>query len=488
MQFRRFGGVAVVVALLLPAGIVAGSGMAHAPEPSRASQSDVVDFGSDWRFHSGSRPADSWRFVRQDWESGTAPFGVGSDTGPRKTAIDGPETGTVYFQKSFGLADVPEAGLELTTWADDGIVAYINGTEIARRNLPTGPIRAATRASSRPSSVAAQRASSRFAIPATALDPGTNVIAVEVHAASPGTDNLSFDARIGAVSPTGPAPTPGYLAGWGSPSVSDDFTYVDPATGDPGIDPSIWNVRGRDDLGLLPDAAVANRGQVSVDDEGIAHLRARWLDEPVIRPDDQDGPHRLWHETSYLDQRVLEKGDASYAQKYGRWEIRAKVPSGPRTYGSLAAFWLRNEKSGEIDIMEAWGYNLIGKSRQRVDTATTTVHTKTAGNGDAYAWTQSDYGAEVPVWKDFHTWAFEYTPDYAALFVDDVQLVRVTPETHPLLWSTRYFSSPLHVRLNLHVGSSEKFWGLPDPAHRSWTQNLDFQVDHVRIWKFIGTR
>ena len=487
MLARRSGGVAVVVVLLMPIGMAVGSGIAQAPQLTSSARAEVIRFGSTWRFHSGTSPDPGWKYSRQPWESGDAPFGAG-DSGAGNTATtigDGQVPVTTYFQRSFGLESVPDAGLEFTTRADDGLVAFVNGTEIARANLPTGEISSATRATARPDS--ADAGVIRFAVPASVLDRGTNVIAVEVHAGSPTTADLTFDAAISAVPASATPPAPGYLAGWGAPRWNDDFTYLDPQTGRPAVDPSKWNVRGRDDLGLLPDAAVPDRDQVTVDSSGVAHLRAEWLAEPVVRAKDKDGPRELWHRTAYLDQRVLEKGDASYEQRYGRWEIRAKVPSGPRTYGALAAFWLRNDESGEIDIMEAWGYNLIGKNRQRVDTATTTIHSNASGRrGKVYAWTQSDYGAEVPVWNDFHTWAFELTPTYAAVYVDDARLIRVTPTTHPMLWDDRYFASPLHVRLNLHVGASERFWGLPDPHHRSWTTNLDFQVDYVRIWKYIG--
>ena len=486
MLARRFGSIAVVAVLLVPFALVVGSGAARAPGLPTSALDEVVGFGSEWHFHVGSTPPASWTTAGLAWPVATAPFGAGSGTGRLATDLASAKQApvTTYLQRSFGLDRVPAAGLELTTWADDGIVAWVNGTEIARRNIPTGPTRATTRATAAPASATARQALRRFTVPASVLEPGTNSIAVELHAHSPRTANLSFDARLGRPSSEG-RPMPGYLAEWGAPRWSDDFTWTDPQSGRPAVDPAKWNVRGRDDLGLLPDAAVPDRSQVSVDESGVAHLRADWLRTPVIRPADQDGPRQLWHRTAYLDQRRLQPGDAHYAQRYGRWEIRAKVPSGPRSYGSLAAFWLRNSKSGEIDIMEAWGYNLIGKSRQRVDTATTTIHTKSMGSGgETFAWTQSDYGAEVPVWKDFHTWAFEYTPDYAALYVDGDRMFRVTPESLPQLWSSRYFQSPLHVRLNLHVGPSEKFWGLPDPEHRSWTEPLDFQVDYVRIWAY----
>lgn len=290
------------------------------------------------------------------------------------------------------------------------------------------------------------------------------------------------------VPPPAPVPGPevGTVSGWGSPTWRDEFTYRDSTTGQPAIDPSKWNVRGRSDLGLLPDAAVPTVGQVSVDSSGIAHLKADWLTSPVIRPAGQAGPTELWHKTGYMDQRSLGSGDMAYSQRWGRWEIRAKVPTGPDTYGALAAFWLRNSNSGEIDIMEAWGYNdVAAPGGQRIDTATTTIHTKTSGSGnEKYYWTHDDFGAPTPVWNAFHVYAFELTPTYAAMYVDNVRVAYATPQSHPNLWNTSYFGSPLHVRLNLHVGPSAKYWGIPDPNHKDWTKPLDFQVDYLRIWNY----
>jgi beta-glucanase (GH16 family) len=233
---------------------------------------------------------------------------------------------------------------------------------------------------------------------------------------------------------------------------------------------------------------VPSKEQVTVDANGVAHLKGEWLDTPLARPVSHSGVSTLTHKTGYMDQRSLASDDATYSQQYGRWEIRAKTPTGPHTYGALAAFWLRNGQSGEIDIMEAWGYNeTAAPGGQRIDTATTTVHTQTSGSGNQkYIWHHADFGGPKPVWDDFHTYAFEYTPTYAAIIVDGKELTRATPATHPNLWDQRYFGTPMHVRLNLHIGPSPQYWGLPDPAHKEWTQPLDYQVDYVRMWKYNG--
>lgn len=492
-QTKRIGALALIGALLAPVALALEATTVVAPELPAAAASSILALGSSgWRYHQGSEPPNGWTAQRRPWQDGKAPLGFGSDTGELGTQLDSAASDrsiSTYFQRSFALATLPDTGLDLTTLADDAVVIFVNGTEVARRNLPSGPVTSDTTATMK---VAAATATSRplhAIVPSSLLNQGTNIIAARVLARS-ASSSVTFDASltISAASPQTAAEfTYNYRPGWGAPSWNDDFSYVDSETGEPAIDPTKWNVRDRSDLGLLQDAAVPMKSQATVDDLGIAHLRADWLPKAISRPKGKAGASKIWHKTAYLDQKKLSRSDMSYAQKYGRWEIRAKVPTGPGTYGALAAFWLRNSESGEIDILESWGYNTEAKNDQRIDTATTTVHTNASGSGDSkYYWTHADYGAPTPVWRDFHTWAFELTPAYAAIYCDDELLAKVTPRTHPNLWKRKYFGSPLHVRLNLHVGASKDYWGVPDPDHRSWTKPLDFQVDYVRIWRYEG--
>jgi hypothetical protein len=511
----------LVVAALAACALIPGLVLkALTAAPAAPTATTVFDFGSSgWSYYRGiEQPASGWATSATDWPRGTAPLGFGVQTGALATELENDfrcAPLASYFQKSFSLARVPASGMVLTSWADDGVIVYVNGREVFRKNLPTGPVHNTTSATSAPQSHDARAALVHVTIPASVLHAGKNLLSAQVQSDSSAASNVTFDARLetttgvahpGASAAPSAAPTAspsdagpsaesnaggarepaGYLSGWGAPSWQDEFTHTNAATGQPEIDSCKWNVRDRSDLGLLFDAAVTSKDEVSVDASGIAHLRADWLETPVERPADQSGPPELWHKTAYLDQRILNDGDVSYGQRYGRWEIRAKVPTGPKTLGSLAAFWLRNSELGEIDVMEAWGYNeTAAPGGQRIDTATTTVHTLSSGDGDEkYIWHLADYGAATPVWDDFHTYAFELTPSYAAIYFDNAILAKVTPLTHPNLWNENYFASPLHVRLNLHVGPSAEYWGLPDPDHKDWTQPLDFQVDYVRIWNY----
>ena len=500
----------ILAAVLTAVGAVVVTPSSGAAAASSSVSSIIPRESSGWQYsYSNTAPAADWRTVKQPWPSGTAPLGRGSRAAATTElpVSSGRQPLSAFFRKSFTLtSDLPEWSW-LNTWADDGIVVWVNGVEIGRKNAPNGTITPSSYSTVAPSSTAARRDPVTFKVPRSLFKVGENTIAVQVLSSWRKTPDISFDGHLvreddlsAADAPTTPKPEApeangpsegapdGSVAGWGTPDWRDEFSYVD-SSGRPAVDPTKWNVRDREDLGLLFDAAVVEREQVSVDDAGVLHVRADWLDKPVERPSGQRGPSQLWHKTGYLDQRGLEAGDVSREQRYGRWEIRAKTPTGPNTLGALAAFWLRNDNSGEIDIMEAWGQGskMSAEYNNYVqDTAATTIHTKTDGSGSKRLWRHAEQGATAVPWDGFHTYAFELTPTYAATFVDGVQVMRVTPDSYPELWNASYFNSPLHMRINLHVGPSATYWGLPDPARKSETQNLDYQVDYVRTWAYTG--
>jgi hypothetical protein len=299
----------------------------------------------------------------------------------------------------------------------------------------------------------------------------------------------------------------GYIEGWGNPVWRDEFDYIDPATLQPAVDPLKWNVRSRSDLGLLFDAAEPDAGQVSVDSNQILHLKGTWLPTPYNKPSGYTGVPVVTHKTGYIDQRSLQAGDVVRTQQYGRWEIRAKMPTGPQSYGALSAFWLRNSASGEIDIVESWGHNTTPTSAAQLPgSSTLTIHSHTAGSSAAgyqkkfwrvneqlndysdMAWSYISKNLPLtPAYNTFRTWAFEYTPTYLAAYYEGRRYAYTTPAETPWLWDPSYFGQPFHIRLNLHVGPSATYWGLPDPANREWTQDpLDYQVEYVRVYAHVG--
>jgi len=119
------------------------------------------------------------------WLSGTGAlvFEDASLPVPMGTALATPvthPTGTYYFQKQFALSGDPtQHQFTLRTLFDDGAVIYVNGQEVARRNMPAGPVTAATIS---PGEVG-NAAFTDVKIPSSALVSGTNTVSVEVHQA-----------------------------------------------------------------------------------------------------------------------------------------------------------------------------------------------------------------------------------------------------------------------------------------------------------------
>lgn len=164
----------------------------------------VVANGSTWawRYAAGAPPAgwNSTSFNDAAWSRGPAALGFGT-TAPLGTNIDSFATTAerplaAYFRGTFTVADATKAvALELETVADDGVVIYVNGTEVARSNMPSGPVTVGTYASSARNSNVANAAPVLVTVPPSLLQSGTNVIAAETHLNFRATRDLGFDLQ-----------------------------------------------------------------------------------------------------------------------------------------------------------------------------------------------------------------------------------------------------------------------------------------------------
>ncbi len=122
------------------------------------------------------------------WKSGTGPLGYGNtgDATPLSTVHTG------YFRMHFGLTEAQEA-LGLLVKCHDGAIAYINGYEIGRINMPESGIEYETNA------LSADKHSRIFVFDSGALSRlriGDNAVTVEVHVSDTQTPDLSFDGQL----------------------------------------------------------------------------------------------------------------------------------------------------------------------------------------------------------------------------------------------------------------------------------------------------
>jgi beta-glucanase (GH16 family) len=141
-----------------------------------------------------------------------------------------------------------------------------------------------------------------------------------------------------------------------------------------------------------------------------------------------------WEGHAITSASLTTEGKAAW--KYGRFEMRAKVPAGR---GTAPAFWtlgtnVRSEgwpRSGEIDIMEYVGFD--------PDRIHGYVHT------EAYNHRKRNHkGTSILVDKpyaDFHTYAVEWTPERLDFYFDGQKYYT-------------YSKKPTMLRFGLLIGST----------------------------------
>lgn len=172
----------------------------------------MVSWGSTWRFlDDGSNQGNSWNLPAFDdsgWSSGPAQLGYGD--GDEATVVSfGTDANnkhiTTYFRTHFPVADPATiAGLKLEIIRDDGVIAYLNGTEVFRDNLPAGPLTTNTLAVVAIGGTDESTPLTAFLDPAL-LVSGTNVLAIEIHQANATSSDISFDLQLTDEAPPPPA-------------------------------------------------------------------------------------------------------------------------------------------------------------------------------------------------------------------------------------------------------------------------------------------
>lgn len=157
-------------------------------------ESVVLDFGSTWRYlDSGVYPGAAWTasaFDDAGWASGPAVLGASNG---QTTTIDNQPT--MWFRTTFEVTDVAAAvDLRAEFIADDGVVVFVNGVELARDNIGPGAVDGTTPASSYRWG-AAETALRTANLGVADLLQGTNTIAVALVNA-PGSSDSSFDLSL----------------------------------------------------------------------------------------------------------------------------------------------------------------------------------------------------------------------------------------------------------------------------------------------------
>lgn len=167
--------------------------------------------------------------------------------------------------------------------------------------------------------------------------------------------------------------------------------------------------------------------------------------------------------------------NSKFAFKYGRVEVRAKLPSGAGTWPAIwmlgkniiepGAYWsatngtLNWPACGEVDIMEHWGNN-----QNYVQSA---LHTPSSFGG-----TVNIGGQTIPtVSSDFHVFALEWTSERMTFSVDGVVHYVYNPAIKDA--NTWPFDADQYILLNVAMQS---------PIDPLITQSV-MEVDYVRVYQ-----
>lgn len=177
---------------------------------------------------------------------------------------------------------------------------------------------------------------------------------------------------------------------------------------------------------------------------------------------------------AYTSSKIWTQGLHNF--KYGKFEVRAKVPSGG---GTWPAFWMMPKSSvyggwpnsGEIDILEHTGNNL--------NSLLGTIHT---GKYNHMVGTQIGFTRTIPnLSEDFHVFGMTWNEYSISWFIDGLNYGTTTFSPGQNLDVETYMAWPFdqefYLILNLAMGGG--LGGTVDPNFVSDT----FEIDYVRVYQ-----
>ncbi|WP_434951469.1 family 16 glycosylhydrolase [Shewanella sp. HL-SH4] len=228
----------------------------------------------------------------------------------------------------------------------------------------------------------------------------------------------------------------------------------------------------------------------------ITALRETFSGPAVNDSDPNYDPLDTSKTLDYTSARLVSKNKGDW--KYGRFEIRAKLPQGQGTWPAiwmLPTDWVYGPwaGSGEIDIMEAVNLKTVTNGGEPESAVHGTLHFGKTWPNNVYS--GQDYAlpnAQNPS-DDFHVYALEWQEDEIRWYVDDVHYATQRSSG----WYSQYidengntvnapddapFNQQFHMLLNLAVGGS-------------WAANVNntgidesvfpqaMQIDYVRVYE-----
>ena len=172
----------------------------------------------------------------------------------------------------------------------------------------------------------------------------------------------------------------------------------------------------------------------------------------------------------YTSARLITKGKGDWL--YGRFEIRAKLPTG---LGTWPAIWMLPTDSeyggwpasGEIDIMENVGYD--------PDTIVASAHTKSYNHS-----IHTERNAKIECktsYTDFHTYVLEWEASEYRVYLDDTLFF--TCKNDGAGTDSWPFDKRFHLLLNVAIGGN---WGGMKGIDDTKLPHT-MEVDYVRVYQ-----
>lgn len=194
----------------------------------------------------------------------------------------------------------------------------------------------------------------------------------------------------------------------------------------------------------------------------------------TLRKESYDG-------SEYTSARLITRNKVKF--KYGKFEMRAKMPKGK---GTWPAFWaLANNgiygkkgwpDTGEIDFMETVGYD--------ANKVHGTVHTGKYNGGNGQ---QKGGGTRLSdIYNEYHTYTTEWLPDKIVWYIDDVAYFTYKPTNYMgcpdyTVWP---FDQEFFIIINLAWGGN---WGgaqgIDDSVFDSDGIGPKYVIDYIRVYQ-----
>ena len=172
----------------------------------------------------------------------------------------------------------------------------------------------------------------------------------------------------------------------------------------------------------------------------------------------------------YTSGRIESNGTLPFSFKFGRIEVRAKLPAGIGSFPGIVMLgtsgnWPTN---GELVLMEQWG---VDKSWFNVNaTAGGQIGSGSGDTGNV----RYTYPDPTTASSGYHVYSLDWHTDYISFQVDGVEITRTTYAT-----SSPFYAIPEYIVLDLALGG-DMGGTIPPTA----VFPMEMLVDYVRVYSF----